>query len=151
MWTGIVSPKCFGPFIHQAEVGAVAPEMLRDVPGKAAPSQGLLGAHKTLSAHHPHVLPSCSGACSHSWWSKKHPEVWIFRQWGRESFIHKPHTGQSIDFGIRQTSRPGFQDWLSLPGAASQILSLPLLTCKMRLLSFRILYSFSFRHIILGT
>lgn len=53
-WMGIVSPKFFDPFINQAEVGAVAPEMLCDVPGKPAPSQRLLGP---LTRLHPLTIP----------------------------------------------------------------------------------------------
>lgn len=51
---GIVSPKFSGPFVDRAEVGAVAPEMLRDIPGKPAPSQGLQGP---LTGPHPLTLP----------------------------------------------------------------------------------------------
>lgn len=69
---GIVSPEFSGPFVDQAEVGAVAPEMLRDVPGKPALSQGLQGPLTRLhpltisKSHHPAMVHALAAGCQGS-------------------------------------------------------------------------------------
>lgn len=151
---GVVSLKFFWPLHRASRSRSCGSWEVSWCSRSACTVTGTPGApHKThhLTRTVLKLLPFGSGACYHNQLPRKLQDVWIFRQRGRESFIHKPHTGRSMGVGIRWTCRPGFPGCLFLPWKANQLRwVLPSLYVK-KLLPFRILWGFSFRLVILGT